>query len=329
MRAGWKIVLAFLLLPCASRAQEFSFLAGATDSVDTGQASHAWQLDLRYDFAEPLAVSASWINEGRIDGHHRDGFAARLWGRIPLFERRLVISFGAGAYRYFDTQERPGGSHANVHGWAPVYGLAGTWYTRTPWFVQLGINHIHPPGDIDTNQYLLGAGYRFRNESDGSTPKTRAEPGSAALNTTATEVMPFLGATIHNSLESRYGLAGGVELRKGISRHFDGTISWISEDNGGEIKRHGIGSQLWLVDAFRERRMFLGIGAGLYAFIDRFMDAGAGSGDEFDIAGLISLTAGWRFSDRWFARANWNRVATNDDRDSDILVLGIGRRLED
>lgn len=325
MRLRWMLLLSFLLLPCLARAQDLSFLAGMTDSVDTGEESHGWQLDFRYTFADPFALSASWINEGRFDDHHRDGFATRLWGQLPLIERRLVVAFGAGVYRYFDTQPRPDGTTANVHGWAPVYGLTGAWYTNTPWFVLVGINHVNPTGDIATTQYLLGAGYRLRKEPDFGVPKSPAAPGSAPSKTTGFELMPFFGATVHNSFESRHGFAGGVEFRRGISRHFDGTLSWISEDNREEIRRDGIGSQIWLVDAFLGRRLALGIGAGLYAFNDRFRPAG-GQGESFDVAGLLSLTTSWRFSDRWFTRFNWNRVATNSDRDSDIFVLGAGYR---
>lgn len=328
MQVRWFLLLAALLLPCGSPAQELSVLAGATDSADTGT-SHGWQIDLRYDFRDPFAISASWINEGRLESHHRDGFATRLWGRFPLLERRLVIAFGAGAYRYFDTQARTGGSHANVHGWAPVYGLTAGWYTNTPWFVLLGFNHIHPGGEFDSNQFLLGAGYRFRKEAGGGMPAPRAGAASGPAKTTGIEVMPFLGATVHNSFESTHGLAGGVELRRGISRHLDGTLSWISEDNGEEVRRHGLGCQMWLVDAVLDRRLALGVGGGLYAFLDRFRPAGSGEDEAVDVAGLLSLTTSYRFSDRWFARVNWNRVETDNHRDSDIFVLGVGYRWDD
>jgi hypothetical protein len=329
MRARLVLLLPVLFLPYLSHAGELSFLAGATESVDTGQTTHGWQIDFRHDFADSFAMSASWINEGRLDDHHRDGFATQLWGRIPLLERRFSIAFGAGAYRYFDTQARPGGAHANVHGWAPVYGLTATYYTETPWFVRLGVNHVHPPGDIDTSQYLFGAGYRLRKEADGKARVRLTGPDAPPSRTTGTEVMPFLGITVHNSFESRHGIAGGLELRRGISRHLDWTLSWIYEDNREEIRRNGFGSQIWVVDSFLDKRLALGIGAGLYSFLDRFPPPAAGEDEKFDIAGLLSLTASYRLSDRWFARINWNRVETDNQRDSDIFVLGIGRRWED
>ena len=328
MRARWVLLLPFLLLPDPSHGQELSLLGGATESVDIGQTVRGWQIDFRQDFATHFAVSGSWINEGQLSGHHRDGFATRLWGRIPLFERRVSIAFGAGVYRYFDTQSQPGEGHANVHGWAPVYGLTATYYTKTPWFVRFGINHVHPTNDVVTSQYLFGAGYRLRKEAGDETSGRRQGQGASPSKTTGTELMPFLGGTVHNSLESRPGVAGGVEFRRGVSRHFDWTLSWIHEDNREEIRRDGLGSQIWLVDAFLDRRLTLGFGAGLFAFLDRFPPRWTGEDERFDVAGLVSLTTSYRFGDRWFTRVNWSRVASGIHRDSDIFALGVGCRWE-
>jgi hypothetical protein len=33
-----------------------------------------------------------------------------------------------------------------------------------------------------------------------------------------------------------------------------------------------------------------------------------------------------RFFDHWFTRFNWNRVMSNDSRDSDVFLLGVGYR---
>ena len=51
-------------------------------------------------------------------------------------------------------------------------------------------------------------------------------------------------------------------------------------------------------------------------------------GGRLDIAGLFTVTAGYRISDRWFTRFNWNRVMSNDSRDTDIFLLGLGYRWE-
>lgn len=42
----------------------------------------------------------------------------------------------------------------------------------------------------------------------------------------------------------------------------------------------------------------------------------------------LTVTTSYRFSDRWFTRFNWNRVMSNDSRDTDLFLLGLGYRWE-
>lgn len=326
--APWMPGLLILLLvahPHPAGALDVSLLAGATGSPDTDESTYAWQIDFRHNFEGPFAASASWINEGHFRDDHRDGLAGQLWGRIPLRDDTVSIGFGAGAYRYFDTKRRSDGSHSNAHGTAPIYSLSASYFTDTRWFFRLTANHIHPAREIDTNSILLGVGYRLGREP---VAKTRARgPGrESPPSTTGAELTPFLGLTVHNSLESQGGFAGGIEYRRGVSRNLDWTLSWINDDNQGEIRRTGIGTQIWLVDSYVRRRVVLGLGAGLYTFFDRNPNEGH---SRVDVAGLVTLSAGYRFGDRWIARFSWNRTMTDDDRDTDIFVLGVGYRWDE
>ncbi len=317
------LILLLLLHPRYACALDAALLAGSADTVETDENSYAWQIDFRHNFESPFAVSASWINEGHYRYHHRDGVAGQLWGRFPFRNRKISFAFGAGVYRYFDTQPQSAGDHVNEHGTAPIYSLSASCFTGTPWFIRLTANHIHPPGRIDTNSFLLGLGYRLGREPAEEVHGPRSDRDSPA-RTTRVELTPFLGGTIHNSLESRAGIAAGVEYRRGIYGNVDWTLSWIYEDNEQGIRRTGLGSQVWFVDSFLRRRLAFGIGAGLYAFYDRKPPHEVHS--PIDVAGLVTLTAGYRFGGRWIARFNWNRTMTGNDRDSDIFVLGAGYR---
>lgn len=53
---------------------------------------------------------------------------------------------------------------------------------------------------------------------------------------------------------------------------------------------------------------------------------GCGKSRNLDIAGLLTVTTSYRFSDHWFTRFNWNRVMSNDSRDSDNFLPGVGYR---
>jgi hypothetical protein len=315
----------FLLSPLPSHANELSVLAGATEGIDAGGGSYAWQAALRYNFLRHFAASLSWINEGHLEEHKRDGFAAQGWGRVPLLDNRLSIAVGAGVYQYFDTRLLPAGNHENVHGWAPVYSLTATYYTEKPWFAQVAVNHIHPESDTNSNTYLVGVGYRLWKEADSpSAPGT----GDRPAKTTGYEVMPFLGQVVVNRPGNESGIGSGIEFRMGIDEHLDWTVTWLNEDVPRTFHRTGLGTQIWLVDAFLARRITLGFGAGLYSFVDREPLPDTGENERLDIAGLLTVTSSYRFSERWFTRFNWDRVMSNDSRDTDIFLLGLGYRWE-
>ena len=130
------LFLILLLPPLPSHANEISILAGGTEGIDTGDGSYAWQAAFRYNFLRNFAASLSWINEGHLEEHKRDGFAVQGWGRLSLLDNRLSVGVGAGLYQYFDTKLFPAGDHENIHGWAPIYSLSATYYTERPWFAR-------------------------------------------------------------------------------------------------------------------------------------------------------------------------------------------------
>lgn len=314
-----------LVPPLSSHANEISVLAGATEGIDTGEASYAWQAAFLYNFLPYFAGSFSWINEGHPGEHKRDGFAVQGWGRVPLVVNRLSIGVGAGIYQFFDTKLLPGGSHVNDHGLAPVYSLAATYYMDSPWFAQLAINHIHPESDLNSNTYMIGVGYRLWREAE---PAHRSAEAHRPVKTTGYEVMPLLGQVVVNRPDNDIGIGSGIEFRMGIDDHIDWTVSWLNEDVPGTFHRSGIGTQVWLVDTFLARPITLGFGAGVYSFVDREPTPDSGGRSRLDIAGLLTLTTSCRFSERWFSRVNWNRVMSNDSRDTDMFLLGIGYRWE-
>ena len=319
------LFVTLLLQPLSSHANEISVLAGATEGIEAGGGSYAWQAAFRYNLLRNFAASLSWINEGHVEEHKRDGFAAQGWGHIPLLDNRLSIGVGAGIYQYFDTKLLPAGNHENVHGWAPVYSLAATYYTESPWFVQAAVNHIHPESDFNSNTYLVGVGYRLWKEA--ASPSGPGE-GDRPAKTTGYEVMPFLGQVVVNRPDNDPGIGSGIEFRMGIDERLDWTVTWLNEDVPRTFHRTGLGTQIWLGDAFLARRITLGFGAGLYSFIDREPPLDSGGSGRMDIAGLLTVTTSYRFSDRWFTRFNWNRVMSNDNRDTDLFLLGLGFRWE-
>jgi hypothetical protein len=70
--------------------------------------------------------------------------AIQFWGRLPLADRRFVLSAGIGPYRYFDTTTaQESGSYSDVHGWGVVYSVRAAYYSTNRWVTQLQLNRVH------------------------------------------------------------------------------------------------------------------------------------------------------------------------------------------
>lgn len=314
MKIKW-ILLICLLIPITCFSQELSFLIGRVEPVFNSKFTNGWQVDFIHDLYKYLALSGSYINEGHLTNHKRDGLAAQLWGRIPLFNHRILLAVGGGGYYYFDTTTKQDNNFKNAHGLAQIYSVSATYYINSPWFIRLLLNHIEHSHEVDANMYLFGIGYRLWHESKDNNKEK--------INKTGKEVLGFAGEAISNNLHNHSGIVGGLELRTGIVKHLDWTLTWLYENNP-YISRNGFGSQLWLIDKFFEQRVDLGVGIGPYFFINQKYLPESEKNNGNNIGALISITTCYRFTNHWFTRFNWNRIQSTHDRDTDDFVLGLG-----
>ena len=147
---------------------------------------------------------------------------------------------------------------------------------------------------------------------------------------TGSEVTFYGGRSVVNTFNSEHSAAFAAEYRRGLSRHLDGTISYIYEGDPNVIRRSGLGLQAWPVNTFFNERVTVGIGLGVYVYIDnkhsgprRQLAIGA-SVNTPAMAPMISPTFAVRLSDQWLVRVVWDRVVTNYNRDSDVFLLGAG-----
>ncbi len=325
MKRYWTLALAASALSAVSgsaAAQEFTFFTGPL----TGEQNHpyAWAMDYTEGFGEYLAGSISWLNEGHIPDHHRDGQTIQIWGRLPLAQRRLVLALGAGPYRYFDTEaaQRDEG-YSNTHGWGAVYSARMTWYSSYRWSANLQLNHVQVSRGPSTTAILLGVGYQL-DAPDEPGPRDFALPRPNKV--TNNEITAMAGVTILNSLESQTSGAESIDYRRGLAKYLDGTIGYLHEGNGIAARRDGATAQLWLTRAFFDERLTMGIGAGLYTAIHHGKSAEADGDGDGILSGLVSVSASYRLTQHWSARVTWNRVMTRYSRDTDVILGGIGYR---
>jgi hypothetical protein len=315
--------LAMLAFIGELQAQELTVGAGAMHSPDSPQSSYAWHVDYRRRVAPSVAWSATWLNEGHVQQHHRDGIASQLWLESRWPHRPAAVALGLGAYYYFDTQQRPDGDSEIERGWAPILSLSLSHYTRGRWFGRLTVNTVLPADNITVNTLTLALGYRIGNEF-GTTRGNPVAPVRQRESEPHNELTVLAGKTVVNASVGDRGLAGSMEYRRHFSRHVQGTLSLLEEGDADVLHRRGTTAQAWLVDAWFERRLTLGLGGGVYYSRDgRREDAADRRGTWM---GIVSPTVAFEIGDGWIARAIWHRVITKYHRDTDVFLAGAGRR---
>jgi len=306
--------------PSAAGQEIFAF-GGLVNSE--GKNAAAWQLSYEESLSEHFAYSVSWLNEGHLDGHHRDGPTCQFWGRTRLLNDSLSFSAGVGPYLFFDTEQSGGQQYKDIHrGWAGIGSLAATWHTKRGWLIQLRGNYVIADSNINTSSVLLGVGYQF-DASPSSNASSTAQP--EAEGRAYNEITVLLGGTIINaSKKSQTAMAANVEYRRRIFPYLDWTVGWLYEGNMELLRRSGLTTQLWPTKSFFDRRLSLGIGLGLYVTpICRYL-TGTDEEDDEMLLGIITPTLSYRFENRWLMRLSWNRTISSHNRDTDVILVGVG-----
>jgi hypothetical protein len=300
------------VLAVDARSQEISVLGGVRQNSETHTGTYMWQLEYMQGLSDHLAWSFSYLNEGHVPNHHRDGPVSQIWARTDVLQQRLSLAAGIGVYRYFDTTLQTNESYADNHGWGAISSLAVTWHIQGPWLMQLRGNWVHTEHDVDNLSALVGIGYQL-----DAPPafKEQCLPEEVTNN----EITLFLGQMIANSFNSDKSIAASVEYRRRLAPFLEWTVSSLYEGNNGVQDRFGLMTQLWAVRYFFDERLSLGIGGGPYFAIDR-----RHPGDDETVVGVFGLTASYRFMARWTVRLSWDRVLTNYDSDSDVILVGLG-----
>lgn len=318
----WRIVLALPLIAGGTvHAQELTLFGGGIQQSGSNKNSHAWAFEYQHPLHENILASFSWLNEGHLPGHHRDGQSLQIWGRTKLFQR-FSLAAGLGPYRYSDTTfSTPGGTYANAHGWGTVGSLAASYYADSRWRYQLRFNRVVGNNSIDTNALMLGIGYQL-----GHASGPLAAAARQGNKRTGHEVAASFGFTIVNSDHSEHDTARALEYRHGLLPHLEMTVSLLNEGDPKLIRRTGIAAQLWGVHRFLANdRLVLGIGVGPYLAIDRHRSSPT-EVDERKLSSIFSAMAAYQLSDQWNGRLSWNRINTDYNRDTDVILFGVGYR---
>lgn len=148
-----------------------------------------------------------------------------------------------------------------------------------------------------------------------------------AVQASAQELSLFAGGVdAVKSKERSYAWA--FEFRQPLTTHFEATLGYLNEGHTPDHHRDGAHLQFWLTDTTAEG-LILGMGLGTYRFFDTTRASGLDSIDLHGWALITSVTAAWRLSPGFTARAVVNYVSPANSIGMMSYLLGGGWRLTD
>lgn len=319
-------VCAFLMLMTSHpdcTAQELHLYGGAIRQSDAGSHSNTWVLEYKQELAKNWVASFSWLNEGHFEHHHRDGHSVQIWARTDPLWNDIVLAAGIGPYRYFDTQvAHEEHSYVDSHGWGAVLSFSATCPLYDRWLFSLRANFIKSDRSIDTASVLAGIGYRL----EPSPPRAESAGISRSGLKRQNEITAYVGQVVVNSGESESDTAWSIEYRRNFGRYINWSIGWLDEGNPGPIHRRGLASELWLAESFFDNRLTLAVGAGPYVMIDKQKNSEFEDDEAYHIAGIVTMSGAYEFHPPWVVRVVWHRTVTSHNRDTDIILGGLGIR---
>jgi hypothetical protein len=176
--------------------------------------------------------------------------------------------------------------------------------------------------NFNTTSLLFGVGYQLDPEPSPG-PRTIGSPQTRSK--TNNEITAFLGRSIVNGPHDN-SIAIGIEYRRGIARYLEWTVGFIDEGDNTAINRKGITTQLWPKRSFFDDRLTLGVGFGVYLAVDKRRNPESDIGNDGIITGLTTITGSYLLSQRFLIRVSWSRTITDYNRDTDIILAGLGWR---
>ena len=300
-------------------AQELYALGGAQYTRSLNETTYGFSMEYRQNVFEHVFATFTWLNEGHVTDHHRDGYSGQLWARWLSDSRRLTLSAGVGPYRYYDTTYlTASGTFTDAHGWGVLGSVTGNWYFQAPWVMELRYNYAHTTTSISTHTLLVGFGYQF-DYSPSPGPVLMPPLYDFVPSGQRSELTVMLGNSVVNNFNSPHGVAWGAEYRYRLTPYIDAIGTYLDEGDSHVIKRKGLAGQLGLKREFLQHRADVGVAGGFYFARDQDQ-----VGSRTQVLGLLAMTATYRWTGGFRMRAYWYRTLTINGRDTDVAMLGLG-----
>lgn len=305
-------------------AQEVAFGVGRLHELGAKETTYSWQFQYLQYFNESWAGSFTWLNEGHLSDHHRDGAALQGWHFHRMENNALRLGAGLGLYRYFDTtsQDQADG-YRNNHGIKPILSLRGQYpWPSGAWSTFAQLNRVFGPDGPQTQGILIGVSTRFAPAPAGEKRATRG----TSVEDTDNELDFMFGRTILNSFESEasdFLSSYAVDYRRRVADHLDLTVGYCDEGGIDSAKRDGLVAQGWVTTRPSHGDWLLGAGFGPYCYRDFPDQKSSSAGTSIRTSMRYSMIVGHHLWAHWSGRLQWNRTLTHYQRDTDVLLAGL------
>jgi len=314
-------VLLFAVIFSATPARaddQFTLLMGkeSLDHYSSPQSTDTWQIEYLHDWNQTFSYSLDHVNLGEFNqgiSRHPDYDGGNLWWHVDFLDHHLRLSAGVGLLFYYDTVGSSyGQGSTNTHGFGISYTMAATWHTDGPWLFQARASYVDA-GGFDTQSVMLGVGYQldFKGTADAG---NHDDDFAAVFDQNKNEITLYGGQGVINQPYNVKTQSVALEYRRDISAYLQWSIAYLDEGDSALADRRGIIGELWLSKSFFDKRLSLSAGVGPYAARDRKQNPFVTTMRSFAAAYQVTPSVG--------ARATWERVITNYNRDSDVFLIG-------
>lgn len=255
---------------------------------------------------DSLSIYVAYLNEGHPFDHHRDGFAALGSFRWPVGDR-VALELSAGPYFSMDTTHVDN-EPRNEKRWG-VRASAAVRYYIVPngFFLKLQYNHVQMIDGFNSDALLFGIGSDFRGNP------------SPAFSDGKTQLSVWAGTSQTNHPQVPIEKGYMVEVKRPLGNAWAYSGSFVYEGNNGVAGRRGVAAQFWYVAPVLSKLTF-SAGVGPYVSYDR---------DEVSnktrLNALLSAQLTYQVTNDWAANLRFNRVATTNNKDQDMFMVGIAR----
>jgi hypothetical protein len=303
------------------QADELSVYAGGLKPEPNDTDTYSWALEYRRPLFDDFAASFTWLNEGHITNHHRDGQAVQGWWRSAPKENMLGLSFdlGVGPYRFYDTS-RPVANerYQNLHGWGVLASAGANYRFDAHWVASLRINQVDAHGSFDSTALVAGLGYVFDGDVSGASLADR----TLAPANYSWEVDGLLGDAILNSFKSQAHTIGGFGARVQLTDWLSASGTYLNAGENDTGWRDAVALQLW---AEQNLTRHVTVGASIGGFFPA-NETNNSASVSHDPSAVIGVEAAYSFTRKWVGRFIWDRVGTGDNHDADIFLFNVGYR---